>query len=284
MTVDGRWTTRATTCDRLKLIGVVQGRVTLRTDDAVAVNLESGDVAVLYGRSWLELRGGGQTGLIREVAPPVGYAEDLTTDGAPAEVVIGGHVDLDETGQVVLAESLPPVMHLRGASSLAQRVQRSLRFLLEETTGGAAGSTFALRQYSQLLLLEALRSPAPTEDLPPGWLRVISDEQLRPAVAAIHSDPRSRWSLADLARAAHMSRTSFAERFRTAAGLPPRAYLTRWRMMLAQRSLRNLDVPVGVLADQLGYGSESAFSNAFKREVGVSPQNFRVRGRRPTLV
>lgn len=283
MTVDGRWTTRATTCDRLKLVGVVQGRVMLRADDAPAVALEAGDVAVLNGRSWLELRGGGRPGPAREVAPPVGYVEDLATDGSPADVVIGGHVDLDETGRTVLAEALPPVTHLRGAVSQAQSVQRSLRHLLEETTGGGAGSSFALRQHGRLLLLEALRSPAPPEDLPPGWLRAISDEQLRPAVAAIHSDPRGRWSLADLAHVAHMSRTSFAERFRTAAGLPPRAYLTRWRMMLARRSLRNLDVPMGVLADELGYSSESAFSNAFKREVGVSPQSYRARGRRRTL-
>lgn len=67
-------------------------------------------------------------------------------------------------------------------------------------------------------------------------------------------------------------------RFRAAAGVPPHAYLTRWRMLLARRALTQDDVPVGTLAARLGYGSESSFSHAFKREVGESPPRYRTRG------
>ena len=83
--------------------------------------------------------------------------------------------------------------------------------------------------------------------------------------------------MAELASAAGMSRTNFAERFRKVAGAPPLAYLSRWRMVLAQRALRDPDVRVGDLAAELGYGSESAFSNAFKREIGESPLHYRRR-------
>jgi AraC-like DNA-binding protein len=48
-------------------------------------------------------------------------------------------------------------------------------------------------------------------------------------------------------------------------------------MVLAQRALRNPDVRVGALAAELGYGSESAFSTAFKREIGESPLYYRRR-------
>jgi AraC-like DNA-binding protein len=95
----------------------------------------------------------------------------------------------------------------------------------------------------------------------------------------MHSQPDTLWSLNELARAAAMSRTAFAERFRTVAGMPPRAYLNRWRMMLAQRALRDDDVSVGSLASELGYASESAFSTAFKREVGQSPLRYRFNAR-----
>jgi AraC-like DNA-binding protein len=50
-------------------------------------------------------------------------------------------------------------------------------------------------------------------------------------------------------------------------------------MLLAQRALRDGDTRVGSLALALGYTSESAFSNAFKREVGVSPLRYRARVR-----
>ena len=54
-----------------------------------------------------------------------------------------------------------------------------------------------------------------------------------------------------------MSRTSFAEQFRSVAGVPPLTYLHRWRMLLAQRALRDGDTRVGPLAFQLGYASEA---------------------------
>ena len=108
-----------------------------------------------------------------------------------------------------------------------------------------------------------------------GWLRAVGDERLAPALRLIHANPGRPWHLPELAKAAAMSRTSFAARFRAVAGVAPLAYVTQWRMRLAQRALRQEGPPVSALARELGYASESAFSNAFKREVGVAPQRYR---------
>ena len=59
--------------------------------------------------------------------------------------------------------------------------------------------------------------------------------------------------------------------------MPPLSYLNRWRMMLAQRALRDSDTRLAPLASELGYAPESAFSTAFKREVGESPLRYRIR-------
>ena len=73
-----------------------------------------------------------------------------------------------------------------------------------------------------------------------------------------------------------MSRTTFAERFRTVAGVAPLAYLTQWRMRLAEQALRDdARTPVASIAGSVGYTSESAFSNAFKRATGKSPRSYR---------
>jgi AraC-like DNA-binding protein len=55
----------------------------------------------------------------------------------------------------------------------------------------------------------------------------------------------------------------------------PLAYLAQWRMRLAERALRGEAVTIAVLAQRLGYSSESAFSNAFKRLIGVAPKHYR---------
>jgi AraC-like DNA-binding protein len=52
-------------------------------------------------------------------------------------------------------------------------------------------------------------------------------------------------------------------------------YLLNWRMRIAERVLRAENVPVSVLALSLGYTSESAFSNAFKRTLGMAPKRYR---------
>ena len=53
------------------------------------------------------------------------------------------------------------------------------------------------------------------------------------------------------------------------------ARLTKWRMRLAERMLREKNTTVSVLARSLGYTSESAFSNAFKRVTGQAPKRYR---------
>ena len=72
-----------------------------------------------------------------------------------------------------------------------------------------------------------------------------------------------------------MSRTTFIVRFKTVAGVPPLTYLLNWRMRLAERALRKENIPVSNLALSLGYTSESAFSNAFKRTMWMAPKRYR---------
>lgn len=51
-------------------------------------------------------------------------------------------------------------------------------------------------------------------------------------------------------------------------------YMTRWRMLLAANNLSNARDSISIIADSLGYESESAFSTAFKRVMGCSPREY----------
>jgi AraC-like DNA-binding protein len=50
--------------------------------------------------------------------------------------------------------------------------------------------------------------------------------------------------------------------------------------MAHERALREDDIAVSGIARRLGYSSDSAFSNAFKRITGSAPKIGRVRARR----
>ena len=151
---------------------MVCGRARLTTDGVDgAIELEPGDVAILNGRSWMTLEGGAGDGAAREIVVAAGDAF-LRVDGADrgaADVVIGGHVDLNPAGQALLTQALPAVGHVRSAA--ASSLRAGLDRLVDEVTSDRMGSAFAIRQYGQLLLLDVLRAYVDQTELPAGWLR-----------------------------------------------------------------------------------------------------------------
>jgi AraC-like DNA-binding protein len=280
--VRGPWVSRAAIDSPLKFFAMVSGQARLTTDGVAGpIKLGPGDVAILNNRSWLRLEGGTGAGPRREIMPETDFPSTglIGADRGGDDVLIGGHVNLNPAGDALLLQVLPPLAHVRASAASGPNLRATLHRLFEEVAGDRLGSAFAIRQHCQLLLLEVLRAYVDQTELPPGWLRMLTDERLRPALGLMHAEPGKPWGLQELAHAAAMSRTSFAERFRTVAGIPPLTYLNRWRMLLAQRALRDSDVRVGSLAIELGYASESAFSTAFKREVGESPLRYRNRAR-----
>ena len=109
-----------------------------------------------------------------------------------------------------------------------------------------------------------------------GWLFALADEQIGPAINAMHGDPAHPWTLQELAERVGMSRSGFAQKFKETVSATAIDYLTRWRMLLAGDRLANSNDPISVISLSLGYESELAFSTAFKRVTGCSPRQLRV--------
>jgi len=176
----------------------------------------------------------------------------------------------------LLEDVLPPWIHIRASSPQAISFRWLLDELVHEGAAELPGASLASAQLAQLLFIQILRAHLKTSaHLSPVWLRVLGDADLAPALHLMHSDPGRSWHLEELAKAAAMSRTAFAVRFKSVAGMPPLAYLLNWRMRLAERSLREGKTSIATLAQSLGYTSEGAFSNAFKRLKGTAPKRYR---------
>jgi len=125
---------------------------------------------------------------------------------------------------------------------------------------------------AMLLLSSVLQKmDAPFEEL----LEEGFDGRIKAAITAIHQDPSRHWSVESLAREVHLSRSSFAERFRAVTGESPMHYVTRVRINLASSYLQSLEWSVSDIAQEVGYRSEGAFINAFKRQMHTSPGKFR---------
>lgn len=173
-----------------------------------------------------------------------------------------------------LLASLPRCLHLPGAAG--GWLAHFPRQVVEESQQGRLGSETILTRMAELMFVEVVRRHV--ERMPEqnaGWLSGLSDPVVGPALVQLHEQPARPWTLAELAKAISTSRTVLAERFTEMVGVPPMAYLARWRMQLASEQLTHGSAKVATIASQVGYESEAAFSRAFKRETGTSPATWR---------
>jgi transcriptional regulator GlxA family with amidase domain len=87
-------------------------------------------------------------------------------------------------------------------------------------------------------------------------------------------------SVPALARRACMSDRNFARAFRRETGLTPGAYVENARIERARIALETGDLGVEAVARQAGFGTVETMRRAFRRQVGVSPVEYRTRFRR----
>ncbi len=281
MSASGAWIRHFGRPDAIKIMAVAEGACWLSMDEIGPPHrLAAGDVILVNGRHALALM---SDPALREEPADTGsvlVGRDLAHFGGREVVILGGHVAIEANRQDLLLDVLPPLVHISAGMAEAEILRFVLRQLAREITDGRPGAATATAHLAQLAFVQVLRAyvaqPAATCT---GWLRGLGDPHVAPALGLLHSDPGRSWTLAELASAAGMSRTSFADRFKTLVGIPPLAYLATWRMQLAARGLREDDRSIAEIAYQVGYTSESAFSNAFKRVNGVVPRRYRLTSR-----
>lgn len=121
------------------------------------------------------------------------------------------------------------------------------------------------------------------------WIAQVNTEKnilsllLHPRLGAVIQQmlemPGHAWTVESLASIAHMSRASFAQLFRDVSGTTPLAVLTKLRLQIAAQMFSRETLPVVVIAESVGYASESSFHKAFVREFGCTPGEYRERVR-----
>jgi AraC-like DNA-binding protein len=192
-----------------------------------------------------------------------------TRGGRPDVRLLGGWFIFDSPDTALLVSLLPSVVHVRGV----ERLSTLVRLVGEEASERRPGRDLVLTRLVEVLLVEALRA-MPGEDAPPGMLRGLADAHLASAIRKMHSELARSWTVAQLAKAAALSRSVFFERFTRIVGLRPMEYLLAWRMAVAKNLLRRHDLGLAEVAERVGYGSSSTFSTAFSRHVGRPPGRY----------
>jgi AraC-like DNA-binding protein len=269
----GRWGVRYSDFGQPSFCAVLEGGCRLAVDGHRALTLEAGDFVLLPATPGFTMSGFEPVTPERidpKVAPaPAGEVRHGRRGGRPDVRLLGGYFVFDSPDAALLVSLLPAVMHVRGAGRLPVLVQ----LVGDEASERRSGRDLVLSRLVEVLLVEALRS-TPGEDAPPGLLRGLADPCLAPALREMHGQLARSWTVSQLARKAALSRSAFFERFTRNVGLPPMEYLLAWRMAVAKDLLRRHDLALDEVAERVGYGSASAFSTAFSRQVGQAPGRY----------
>jgi transcriptional regulator GlxA family with amidase domain len=88
----------------------------------------------------------------------------------------------------------------------------------------------------------------------------------------------------DLARRAMMSRRTFDRRFRQVAGVSALQWLLYQRVLLAQRLLEESELSIDDIARRAGFHNGITLRRHFRRQVGISPAQYRVKFRPQTPI
>ena len=230
----------------------------------------------------LELR---YEGVKRHVPPPAG-AISVVPAGSPHRVRTSGckdelHIYL-EPGLVarVAAEAfgldpvrltVPPLdsldlPHLRAAMAAVDA----------EQTAGGAGGPLAAESLAHVLAVHLIRHVlAPRQPARRRHGR-LPRAKLPPVVEYIEEHLDAGPTLEQMAAIARLSPNYFVWQFKRATGLPPHQYVIARRVERARQLLQTgSDFSLAEVAAHAGFSDQSQLSHHFKRQIGVTPGQFR---------
>jgi AraC-like DNA-binding protein len=262
---------------------VVEGEVLVRVEGTEAFALGAGEV-VLFPRNDLHLLGsdlGVPAVTARDIIrPPTGGGlfsiHHRGGDGARTRLVCG-FLGCDGAQGNPVISTLPAAMRLIvEESGAAEWIRSTFQYAADEVAAGRPGSETVLAKLSELLFVEGVRRYAETlPDNEAGWLAGLRDQHVARALALLHREVARSWTADELGREVGLSRSALAERFARLIGVAPMHYLANWRMQRAAQELRSGDSSLIQVANSVGYGSEAAFSRAFKKAFGAAPATWR---------
>ena len=275
MEAAGDWALSFPSIDRLKFVALLRGSAWMLLPGCAPQLMQAGDVCLI-----------GPTGYAVASDPALTPADgarlyerpgcDVARIGGEETVGVGGTVTFAGPNADFLLDMLPDFMIVPRSLSGSGAISTILSLMSGEIERDTIGSGIVSARLADVLLVEMFRAyvgqARPAER---GWLGALLDPRIGRALRALHADVAHPWTVADLAHVAGMSRAAFAAEFTRRIGQPPLSYLRAWRLALARKALSGGETSVADVAEMVGYRSQGAFAQAFRRAFGSSPRNDR---------
>jgi len=281
------WSLRIAAKSPLTLIVGISGEIWISPDNANPIRINPGDITLT--RTPCQYNVGDSVNTpVQWVVHPGQECKDLEGNPAPATMMLDvrtwGNHSQGTTVLLVgayehqsdisnrLLRALPPILTLPQADWQSPLVS----MLFEQINKDEPGQAAVLDRLLDLLVTAVLRAwfAKQKADNASAW-QFQEDRIVEKALHLMQNKPSFAWTVDSLAKESGTSRASLSRRFNLIVGEPPMSFLKNWRMAIAADLLCQPNQSVATVADKVGYSTPFAFSSAFKRIRGVSPQQHR---------
>ncbi|HEY1557666.1 MAG TPA: AraC family transcriptional regulator [Kofleriaceae bacterium] len=221
----GRWRVRREGAGRPFYCAVLDGAIRLVVDGREPMTLASGDFVLIpsafdFAMSSLDPSKGSRN--TPRVLLPNGEVRVGISTGPPDVRMLVGHCAFASPDASLLVSLLPQLVRVRGDRRLSTLVE----LVRDESREQRPARVVILARLLEVLLIEALRATAGTA-ASSGLLRGLADDRIAVAIRRMHESPTKAWTVAQLAKAAALSRSAFFERFSRVVGRCPDGVLAR---------------------------------------------------------
>lgn len=260
---------------------VVRGQCWLQIEDGEGLHMSNGDLVVIpHGAS--HNLADAMTSTIRpleEVLDEVSYSGEgplLYGGGGAGCCLVCGEFSFDDLGSHPLLDNLPEKLMVTGDDNYnTQWLDSAIGFISHEAAKQEPGAHAIIDRLSEIILIQVIRATLAGSEEQIPFLSLFTDQRINKVLSAIHAEPSGDWTVERLGQIVNMSRSSFSNRFTELANMTPVQYLIFIRLQKASRLLVETKSALAQVADQIGYKSEAAFSQSFKRQFGLRPGEFR---------
>ena len=256
--------------------------------DAHSVHLTSGDAVFLLhdmphclspdprppARGHESERIGAMSPLSSLPAPEADGANGTVASGNPNVGIACGFFEFSSGLDDMLLSLLPEYIVARSDHPSLEGVRSIFDLIRAEAMLDPHRPSPLIARLTDLLFVYALRASGDSDDIAPCFWSLMRRPEFAPLVSAIIESPGRRWTTDTMASFVHMSRARFCRQFVDVSGQPPAQFVTLIRMKLAAAMLRG-GARTPDAAERVGYQSESAFAQAFKRVTGDQPGAWR---------
>lgn len=260
---------------------MTDGSCQLHLPDAPPVTLHAGDVAILPHGGPHTVKSLPEAGAFAMPVRSLPRAFDAivvktNTERDTEAGLVCGRFRFEQASHNTVLAALPALIVLRAADGADARRLSGLiammRAELDDDRPGAAAVATSLALAAMVIVLRAhLAAAAPRQ----GVMALLARQQTARALQGMLDEPARDWTLDALAERANTSRATLVRQFQAAVSMAPVAYLAELRLTIARGRIRASRTPLAVIAEDVGYQSETAFTRAYQRKFGVAPSGDR---------